>query len=149
MLKRKQHAPEFKAKVALEALKGEPVWGSSDDDPHMEAGVAVRCVWRVRARQQENARDRRRAGERIARQDRGAGCGQRFFTTTSQTLDRQVRRNMIEPNNSILSIGQQCRLLSISRSSFYYKPKGETEQNLGLMRRIAEQFLAMPFFGVR
>ena len=29
---------------------------------------------------------------------------------------------MIEPNNSILSIGQQCRLLSISRSSFYYTP---------------------------
>lgn len=56
---------------------------------------------------------------------------------------------MIEPNNSILSIGQQCRLLSISRSSFYYKPKGETEQNLGLMRRIDEQFLETPFFGVR
>ena len=42
MSKRKQHSPEFKAKVALEALKGEqtvvgacePVWGSSDDDPH-------------------------------------------------------------------------------------------------------------------
>ncbi len=56
---------------------------------------------------------------------------------------------MIEPNNSTLSIGQQCRLLSISRSSFYYKPKGETEQNLGLMRRIDEQFLETPFFGVR
>ncbi|WP_157056422.1 hypothetical protein [Pseudorhodobacter aquimaris] len=56
---------------------------------------------------------------------------------------------MIEPNNSILSIGQQCRLLSISRSSFYYKPKGETEQNLSLMRRIDEQFLETPFFGVR
>ena len=41
MSKRQQHAPEFKAKVALEALKGEadgiragqPVRGSSDDDP--------------------------------------------------------------------------------------------------------------------
>lgn len=64
-------------------------------------------------------------------------------------MDRQVRRDMIEPNNSILSIGQQCRLLSISRSSFYYKPKGETEQNLSLMRRIDEQFLETPFFGVR
>ena len=40
-------------------------------------------------------------------------------------------------------------MLSISRSSFYYKPKGETEQNLGLMRRIDEQFLETPFFGVR
>ena len=43
---------------------------------------------------------------------------------------------MIEPDHPDLSIGQQCKLLSIARSSFYYTAKGETEQNLGLMRRI-------------
>ena len=41
---------------------------------------------------------------------------------------------MIEPNHPQLSIGQQCRLLSIARSYYYYEPKGETEQNHGLMR---------------
>jgi hypothetical protein len=56
---------------------------------------------------------------------------------------------MIEPDHPDLSIGQQCRLLSITRSSFYYEPKGESEQNLGLMRQIDEQFLETPFFGVR
>ena len=56
---------------------------------------------------------------------------------------------MIEPDHPQLSIGQQCALLSISRSSFYYTPKGETEQNLGLMRQIDGQFLETPFFGVR
>jgi len=56
---------------------------------------------------------------------------------------------MIEPDHPQLSIGQQCRLLSIARSSYYYEPKGETEQNLGLMRQIDEQFLETPFFGVR
>ncbi|MDI3335638.1 hypothetical protein QKW60_04420 [Defluviimonas aestuarii] len=45
---------------------------------------------------------------------------------------------MIEPDHPDLSIGQQCKLLSIARSSFYYTPKGETERNLGLMRRIDE-----------
>jgi len=49
---------------------------------------------------------------------------------------------MIEPDHPQLSIGQQCALLSISRSSFYYTPKGETEQNLGLMRQIDGQFAA-------
>jgi putative transposase len=39
--------------------------------------------------------------------------------------------------------------LSIARSSFYYAPKSETEQNLSLMRLIDEQFLETPFFGVR
>ena len=56
---------------------------------------------------------------------------------------------MVEPANPDLSIGKQCRLLSISRSSFYYQPKGETALNLMLMRQIDEQFLETPFFGVR
>ncbi len=58
---------------------------------------------------------------------------------------------MIEPANSALSIGQQCKLLSIARSSFYSTPKGETEQNHDLMRRIDEcpADLETPFFGVR
>lgn len=56
---------------------------------------------------------------------------------------------MIEPGNPELSIGKQCKLLSISRSSFYYTPKGETALNLMLMRQIDEQFLETPFFGVR
>ena len=56
---------------------------------------------------------------------------------------------MIEPANPDLSVGKQCELLSISRSSFYYTPKGETALNLALMRQIDEQFLETPFFGVR
>lgn len=56
---------------------------------------------------------------------------------------------MIERGHPDLPVGKQCRLLSISRSSFYYEPKGETELNLGLMQTIDEQFLETPFFGVR
>ena len=56
---------------------------------------------------------------------------------------------MIERDHPDLSIGQQCALLSIPRSSFYYMPQGETEQNLALMRLIDVQFLETPFFGVR
>ncbi len=56
---------------------------------------------------------------------------------------------MIERDHPDLSIGQQCALLSIPRSSFYYTLQGETEQNLALMRQIDVQFLETPFFGVR
>ena len=56
---------------------------------------------------------------------------------------------MIEAGHPGLSIGKQCALLSISRSSFYYRPKGETALNFALMRRIDEQFLETPFYGVR
>ena len=60
-----------------------------------------------------------------------------------------MRRGMIEPGHPALPVGKQCALLSISRSSFYYTPKGESAMNLALMRRIDEQFLETPFFGVR
>ena len=56
---------------------------------------------------------------------------------------------MIEKDHPRLSVAEQCRLLSISRSSFYYEPKGETILNLALMRLIDEQFLETPFYGVR
>ncbi len=56
---------------------------------------------------------------------------------------------MVEPASPDLSIGKQCRLLSISRSSFYDTPRGETALKFALMRQIDEQFLETPFFGVR
>ncbi|MCK4946043.1 MAG: hypothetical protein KAS59_07260 [Alphaproteobacteria bacterium] len=49
---------------------------------------------------------------------------------------------MVEPSNYNLSILTQYRLLSISRSGWYYDPKGESSLNLRLMRLIDEQFLA-------
>ena len=71
------------------------------------------------------------------------------FVTKAQAVDRQVRRGMIEQGHPALSIGVQCRLLSISRSSFYHEPSGETEVNLALMQLIDRQFLDTPFYGVR
>ncbi|PTQ98738.1 putative transposase [Nitrosomonas nitrosa] len=56
---------------------------------------------------------------------------------------------MVEPGNDNLSITAQCCLLSISRSGWYYDPKGETPLNLKLMRLIDEQFLAAPYYGSR
>ena len=56
---------------------------------------------------------------------------------------------MIEANHPKLSVGAQCRLPSISRSSFYDAPQGETAMNLDLMLLIDKQFLDTPFYGVR
>ena len=56
---------------------------------------------------------------------------------------------MIEPAHPRLSIGAQCRLLSIARSTFYYKPLGESALNLDLMLQIDRQFMETPFYGVQ
>ena len=47
-----------------------------------------------------------------------------------------------------LSIRRQCNLVSVSRGSFYYKPRGESEYNLKLMRLMDEHYLEHPSEGV-
>ena len=59
------------------------------------------------------------------------------------------RRALIEPGQGRLSIVRQCELVSISRSSFYHQPVGETAENLALMRLIDAQFLKTPWYGSR
>ena len=56
---------------------------------------------------------------------------------------------MIHPSHSDLGIAGQCRLLNISRSSFYYKKKPVKPEDLKLMRLIDEQYLKTPCWGSR
>lgn len=56
---------------------------------------------------------------------------------------------MISKGHSTMSIAQQCKALSINRSTFYYKPKGESEFNLKLMREMDEHYLEYPFKGAK
>jgi putative transposase len=64
-------------------------------------------------------------------------------------MSRGERKAMIQRHHPDLNLSRQCRLLSISRSSFYYRPKGESLENLALMRRIDGLFLKYPFYGSR
>ena len=56
---------------------------------------------------------------------------------------------MVDPQHAGLSITRQCRLVSITRASFYYASRGDSPLNLRPMRRIDEQFLETPFYGSR
>jgi len=64
-------------------------------------------------------------------------------------MSRGNRKAMIRRDHPDLSLSQQCQVLAISRSSFYYRSKGESVENLALMRRIDELFLKYPFYGSR
>jgi putative transposase len=56
---------------------------------------------------------------------------------------------MVEPAHADLSVRRQCRLLTVSRSGLYYEPRGESAENLALMRLIDEFYTRWPFYGVR
>lgn len=43
----------------------------------------------------------------------------------------------------------QCQVIGLPRSSWYYTPATETQENLELMRSIDRQYLSTPFYGSR
>lgn len=59
-----------------------------------------------------------------------------------------VRKGLIVAEDEQWSIRQQCELLGIPRSSYYYSPLGERQENLELMRLLDEQYTRTPFYGV-
>ena len=52
---------------------------------------------------------------------------------------------MIELNHPDLSLRRQWELLGLSRSTFYYTPATESEDNLQLMRLLDKQYTRTPF----
>jgi len=59
------------------------------------------------------------------------------------------KRECIEPDYPGLSVRRQCELLGLNRSSWYYEARGESAENLALMRQIDEQYLLTPYYGSR
>ena len=64
-------------------------------------------------------------------------------------MSRATRLDMIDRSDRRVSLVRQCRLVGISRSSLYYRPKAPDAATLDLIRRIDEQYLKAPFYGSR
>ena len=57
---------------------------------------------------------------------------------------------MVEPNHPDLSVARQCRLLEISRSSYYYEGHiDQTEKDLDDLKLILDVLKKIPFYGYR
>ena len=57
------------------------------------------------------------------------------------------RRELVDKQDA-LSTRKQCDILSIHRSGLYYKPLGENQENLEIMRIMDEHYLKHPTAGV-
>ncbi len=56
---------------------------------------------------------------------------------------------MVQPDHERLSVREQCELLDLSRSGYYYEPVEVSREELSLMQRIDRLHLDSPFFGSR
>ncbi|WP_159006615.1 IS3 family transposase [Bradyrhizobium sp. S69] len=157
MKTRRRFTAEFKAKVALEAIKGHQ--------------TVAELATRHALHPTQITAWKREAIEKLAKvfDDKGAEVqanrdaevtklhakiGQLvvergFFGQSLRSLSLDRRKAMIEPDHPRLSIVRQCELASISRSSFYRAPTMENEATLRLMRLIDGQFLETPWYGSR
>ena len=57
-------------------------------------------------------------------------------------------KSLIEPSHPELSVSQQCKLLGVSRSTYYYTPR-ESEENELYKSLIFQEYIKHPFYGYR
>src|SRR5674476_598817 len=157
MRTRRRFSAEFKAKVALEAIKGHQTVAelATKHELHptqiaawkREAVEKLAKVFDEKGAAREQNRDAEltklhaKIGQLVVERD--------FFGQSLRSLSLDRRKTMIDPSHSRLSIVRQCELVSISRSSFYREPAAESEETLRLMRLLDEQFLETPWYGSR
>ena len=64
-------------------------------------------------------------------------------------MSAPARRALVDAAAPALSIVSQCRLLKVARSTLYYRPAAVSADDLAVMRRMDELYLATPFYGSR
>jgi len=63
-----------------------------------------------------------------------------------KSLGLSERKRLIEPKHSTLSLSQQCHVLGVPRSSYYYREKEAAKQH-EIKSRIVEIFEEIPIYG--
>lgn len=64
-------------------------------------------------------------------------------------FEDEIKRNIIEPENSLIGIQRRCSLIDLFRSSYYYSPIGVSQEELEIMAKIDRIYTAYPFYGIR
>jgi putative transposase len=153
---RKQHSPKFKAQVASEAIRGEKTL--SQLGSQFKVHPIQIAKWRKAALEHlpELFVDGRTRQTNINQAETDALYEQigrlkvelDWLKKKSACSTEQLRQR-VEPEHAEISVRRQCELLGVNRAGLYYKPLGESEENLRLMRLLDEQYTRTPFYGSR
>jgi putative transposase len=139
----KKYSSDFKAKVALEAIKGLKTLNEISS----EYGVHTTQItqWKKQMLDELPQIFARPGSERAKNEDESRAG----FSKKNQVNSVEQKRLQVEPDHPQLSIARQCELLGLARSSYYYEPVPESEEDLLLMRLLDEQYTRTPFYGKR
>src|SRR6266705_3488179 len=144
---RKQYSPKFKAKVAVEAIRGERTLGQLASQFHVHP-VQI-GQWRKTALEQladlfMDGRKSKRADSEMETdalyEEIGRLKVELDWLKKKWVCSIEQARLWVEPSHAEISVRRQCDLLGVNRSGLYYQPVGESEENLRLMRLIDEEY---------
>jgi putative transposase len=152
---RKQYTGAFKAKIALEAIKGQRTIQELAATAHGDPNQITTWKKQLLASAEDiflervNGANRATSKRRTNFTDRSESCRWNW-TGCKRVGDLAAideKRRWIEPDHNELSIVRQCELAGLARASLYYSPVGDSAEDLELMRRIDEQYTRTPFYG--
>ena len=153
---RKRYSAEFKARVALDAIKGHKtvnelasLYGVHPTQiTHWKHQLQQEVLHIFSARRAKREQDQDALQARLYQQI-GQLKAELDWLKKKLELSAEAKRGLIEPDHPRLSVARQCDLLGLSRSSFDYRSPGERAEHLYLMRLLDEQYTRTPFYGVR
>ncbi|MEM8777564.1 MAG: IS3 family transposase [Cyanobacteria bacterium P01_G01_bin.49] len=157
--KRKQYSPQFKAKVALEAIRGDktvPELASL-----YELHPTVINGWKRQLLELASLVFEKQGKGQMGKEDPTAEINELYrqigqLKVERDFLGRQVsqtgvdhRKALVVPNHPKLTISTQCELLKLSRSTYYYQAQETSSEELMMLRLLDKQYLKTPFYGSR
>nr|WP_227538428.1 IS3 family transposase [Tritonibacter mobilis] len=155
MAKRRNFTDQFKAKVALEALRGDKtvqeIAAKHQLHPNQVSTwkrQAIEGMADVFSGGKQSGPTEAEVKELHAKIGRLA-VENDFLSEGAQKVSPAKKRSMVQRDHPKLSISQQCKLVSLSRSAFYYTPVGIDADTLEMMKEIDRVFTKYPFFGSR
>ncbi|TET23678.1 MAG: IS3 family transposase [Candidatus Aminicenantes bacterium] len=152
---RKRYDAKIRAKVALEAVKGDKTLAELSSEFKLHTNQIRK--WRKQLleclpdlftdRRKKKDRDTEELISELYRQI-GQMKVELDWLKKKSNAPVKKKRQEVEPENEMISVSRQCELLRLNRSSYYYKSERDDSYNEYLMRLIDEQYTRTPFFGV-
>ena len=149
---RKQYSPKFKARVAIEAIRGEKTL--SQLGSQFKVHPIQIAKWRKSALEQlpevfVDGRTRkgqsREADSDALYEEIGRLKVELDWLKKKSACSIEELRRLVERDHPEIGTRRQCELLGVNRSGLYYEPVLESAANLGLKRLLDEQYTRTPF----